>query len=153
MAMGNGNTPQLRQSVLYVANVGDNQVDATLPFLGELASGVDEDQVIPILDRHHALADLADSSQGNHPQPAVCSFAGTLLGGASPASRVLWRRRGVTSPARPGARRPLRVALRSSPWARPGRALPRRARGVRLIGALFALVRRLLSPWRSRASL
>ena len=139
MAMRDGNAPQLRQSVLHVADVGDDQVDASLPFLGELASGVDEDHVIPILDRHHALADLADSSQRNHPQPAVCSFAGALLGAASPASRVLWRRRSVARPARPGARRPLGVALRSSPWPRPGRALTRRARGFRLIAALFAV--------------
>ena len=99
MAMRDGNAPQLRQSVLHVADVGDDQVDATLPFLGELTAGVDEDHVIPVLDRHHALADLADASQRNHPQPAVCSIPGTLLGAASPTSRVLWRRRGVTSPA------------------------------------------------------
>src|SRR5215217_6093864 len=140
MAMGNGNTPQLRQSVLYVANVGDNQVDATLPFLGELASGVDEDQVIAILDRHHALADLADSTEGNHPQPAVCSFAGSLLGAGSSASRVLRRGGGVSRPASSTARRSLGIPLRPPPRARSRRALPRRARGFRLIAALLAVL-------------
>src|SRR5215207_2817227 len=118
MAMRNGDAPQLGQSILDVADVGNDEVDATLPFLGELASGVDEDHVVPILDRHHALADLADSSEGNHPQPAVCTFAGALLGTASPASRMLWCGGRVTRPARPGASRPLGVALWSSPWPR-----------------------------------
>src|SRR5918994_7051088 len=139
MAMGNGDAPQLGQSILDVADIGDDEVDATLPFLRELASGVDENHVIAILDRHHALADLADSSQGNHPQPAVCAFTGALLGATSATSRVLWRRGGVTRPARPGTRRPLGVTLRSPPRARPGRALAGRARGFGLIVALSAV--------------
>jgi hypothetical protein len=139
MAMRNGDAPQLGQSILDVADVGDDEVDATLPFLGELASGVDEDHVIPILDRHHALADLADSSEGNHPQPPVCSFAGALLGAACPAARVLWRRGSVTRPTRAGTRRPLGITLRSSPWARPGWALAGRARRLGLIAARFAV--------------
>src|SRR4051812_25614000 len=138
VAMGNGDAAQLGQSILDVADVGDDQVNAALPFLGELPAGVDEDQVIPILDRQHALADLADAAEGNHPQPAVCSFAGALLG-AFPAAWVLWGRGSGTRPAGPGTRRPLGVALRSPPRARPGRALARRARGSGLISALFPL--------------
>ena len=75
MAMRNGDAPQLGQSVLHVADVGDDEVDPTLPFLGELASGVDEDHVIPILDGHHALADLADSPEGTRSRPSAPSPA------------------------------------------------------------------------------
>src|SRR5215207_923698 len=129
VAMRNSDAAQLRQSVLDVADIRDDQVDAPLPFFGELPPGVDDDHVIPELDGHHALADLADSSQRNHPQPAVCSFAGTLRSAISATSRVLWRGGSVTRPATSGAWRPLRVALWSSPWSWPGRALPGRARG------------------------
>jgi hypothetical protein len=52
---------------------------------------------------------------------------------------VLGCRGSATRPARPGTRRPLRIALRSSPWARPGRPLTRRARGFGLITALLAV--------------
>src|SRR5918995_1600233 len=139
VAMGNGDAPQLRQAVLDVADIRDDQVDAALPFLGKLTSGVDDDHVVPVLDGHHALADLADASQRDHPQPAVNSFAGTLLGTGSPASRVLWRGGSVARPASSGARGSLGVPLRSSPWSRPGRALPGRAGGFRLIAALLSV--------------
>jgi hypothetical protein len=139
VAMRNGNATQLGQSILDVADVGDDEVDTAFPFLGEFSSGVDEDHVIPIFDRHHALANLTDAAEGDHPQPAVDAFAATLLGSASPTSRVLGRRGSVTRPARPGTRRPLGVPLGTSPWTRPGRALAGRARRFGLIAALVAV--------------
>jgi hypothetical protein len=153
MAMRNGDAPQLRQSVLHVTDIGDDQVDASLPFLRELASGVDDDHVIPIFDGHHALADFADSSQGNHPQPAISSVTGTLLSVTPPAPWMLWRRGGMTGTAGPGARRPLGVTARSAPRAWVRRALPGWAGRCGLIAALLAApVRKILCSRRSRAS-
>jgi hypothetical protein len=52
-----------------VANVRDDQIDPALPLLGELATGVEQDEIIAILDRGHILADLADPAERDDAQP------------------------------------------------------------------------------------
>ena len=65
VAVSNGNPAQFRQPVLDVADVWDDQVDSALPLLGEFATGVEQDEIVAIFDRQHALADFADSAKRN----------------------------------------------------------------------------------------
>ncbi len=41
MAVGNGDAPEVRETVLHVPDVGDDEIDSPLPLFGELATRVD----------------------------------------------------------------------------------------------------------------
>ena len=50
-----------------VGDIGDDQVHAEHVLFGEHEAGVDGDEVLAVLEEHHVLADLSESSQGYDP--------------------------------------------------------------------------------------
>src|SRR5215212_682176 len=63
--------PQIPQALPHVADIRNDEVNAALPFLRELAAAVDDDEVVPVLDGRHVLADLADSPEWDDPEAAA----------------------------------------------------------------------------------
>jgi len=55
-----------------VPDVRDDEIDAEHLLVGEHETRVDDEDVVPHLDREHVLADLADAAEGDDPQRAVC---------------------------------------------------------------------------------
>ena len=54
-----------------VSDVRDDEIDAEHLLVGEHETGVDHDDVVALLDRHHVLPDLADSAERDDPQGAI----------------------------------------------------------------------------------
>ncbi|MBA7588367.1 hypothetical protein ES708_30422 [subsurface metagenome] len=58
MAMGNNDTSYLLLILHKVADVGDYQVDTQHFLPGEHKTGIDNHDVVLVLNRHHVLADF-----------------------------------------------------------------------------------------------
>ena len=54
-----------------VPDVRNDEIDAEHLLVGEHETRVDDEDVVPHLDREHVLADLADAAEGDDPQRAV----------------------------------------------------------------------------------
>ena len=54
---------QLVDALGHVRHVGNDQIDAQHLLVGEHESGIDEHEVVAILQDHHVLADLAETAQ------------------------------------------------------------------------------------------
>ena len=52
----------------HVRYVGDYQVDAQHPLLGELDSAVDYEDIVGVFEGQHVLADFPQPSEGNYPK-------------------------------------------------------------------------------------
>ncbi len=70
VAMSNHDRAQVGEALLDVGHIGDDQVDPALLLFRELAAAIEQDDVPPVLDERHVLADLSDAAKGNDPQPA-----------------------------------------------------------------------------------
>ena len=65
VAVGDDDAAQLFLALQQVADIGDDQVDAQHLFLGEHQAGIDDDDVVVVLDGHHVLADFAQAAEGD----------------------------------------------------------------------------------------
>ncbi len=89
---------EVAQPLQDVADVGNEQVDPALLFLGEFATRVEQDDVVAALDGRHVLADLADAAERDHPQRVIADrpddgvavLGGTVaVAGCSPLHALL----------------------------------------------------------------
>ena len=67
VAVGDHDPANLVALVLQVTKVGDDVIDPQHVVLGEHDAGVDHQHVVAILQRHHVLPDLPQSTQGDKP--------------------------------------------------------------------------------------
>ena len=74
--MGDQDGPKVCPAFLDVGDVGDDEVDTALLFLGELAAAIEHDEVVLVLDDGHVLADFADAAKWNHAQTTARSADG-----------------------------------------------------------------------------
>jgi hypothetical protein len=85
VAVGDHDRAQVGEALLDVGHVRDDQVDPALLLFRELAAAVEQDDIPPVLDERHVLADFADAAERNHPQPAGWRVGrGRSLAGARP---------------------------------------------------------------------
>src|SRR5690242_10036746 len=63
VAVGDDPAPDLVSLVQQVCDVGDDEVDAQHLVLGEHQAAVDEEDLLPALEGHHVLADLAQATE------------------------------------------------------------------------------------------
>ena len=68
VAVGDDDAAHLVLVLHHVAHVRDDQVDTQHVLFGEHQAGVDDEDVITVLQRHHVLADLAQPAEGYHLQ-------------------------------------------------------------------------------------
>jgi hypothetical protein len=64
MPVGDDDAAQLGFMFKQVADIGYEKVDAEHLILGEHHAGIDNDDVVAVLDGHHVLADLTESAEG-----------------------------------------------------------------------------------------
>ena len=64
-----------------VGDIGDDEIDAGHVLFGEQDTRVDDDCLVPVLDDHHVLADLAEAAQRDHAQRNVVHLGGISSGG------------------------------------------------------------------------
>jgi hypothetical protein len=81
MAVGEEDTAEVAHPLHDEADVRDDEVDPSLLFFRELAAGVEQDDIVPALDRGHVLADLADPAERDHTEHVVANwFQGSVSG-------------------------------------------------------------------------
>ncbi len=126
MGVGQEDGLHLIPVFLEIGDVRDDHIHAQQVLVREGHARVDDDDILPIFQDGHVLADLIEAAQGDHPQPGLVKG---LLPGLLPAGAP-----GVFLPLERLLRHLLRalrrVLLRSAPGAAP--LLARRAPGRRL---------------------
>ena len=63
VTMGDNDPANLVSFLKKVVEIGDDIVDPEHVILGEHDAGVDDQDVVSVLDRHHVLADLSQASE------------------------------------------------------------------------------------------
>ena len=76
VAVGQEETEDLILALRQVGDVGQHQVNAQHFLFREHQAGVDDDDVLVILEGHHVATDLAQTPQGNGTQLGLFSQKG-----------------------------------------------------------------------------
>ena len=86
-----------------VLDVGDDEVDAEHLLVGEHEPGVDDQDVVALLDRHHVLPDLTDTAERDDADRASQGASSAPPASSAPVSARPRARQAVRSRGRPPA--------------------------------------------------
>jgi len=72
VAMGDDDAPDMLAPLEHVAHIGNDDIYPQHLILGKHEAGVDDNQVVVVLQHHHVTANLAQAAQGDDAHLAVC---------------------------------------------------------------------------------
>ena len=77
MPMGHDHSPDPLLVLAQEAGIRQNNIHTMHPIAGEGEAGIDQHQVIAVLEHTGVLSDLVQTAEGNHPETRLLTFRGS----------------------------------------------------------------------------